>query len=157
MLYWLIWGANDPMLTDNHIQASAISDNADNTDQKAESTKSYFRVKVQEINERTLNRKHERKRNRRKNRSPEAKAAEEVFASNSMDGALTMEDVFQRHTLHQNQRQTLTNFYHSNQMKKEIKTNMLFNSRSQDQMASALNDSLFPAEQRLMLLHQSPQ
>jgi ribosomal protein L23 len=97
MLYWLIWGANDPMLTDNHIQASAISDNADNTDQKAESTKSYFRVKVQEINERTLNRKHERKRNRRKNRSPEAKAAEEVFASNSMDGALTMEDVFQRH------------------------------------------------------------
>jgi hypothetical protein len=31
-------GANDPMLTDNHIQASAISDNADNADRKAENT-----------------------------------------------------------------------------------------------------------------------
>jgi hypothetical protein len=33
-------GTDDPMLTDNHIQASAISDNADNADQKAASTKS---------------------------------------------------------------------------------------------------------------------
>jgi hypothetical protein len=130
-------GTDDPMLTDNHIQVSATPDNAENADQKAASTKSYFRVTAQEINQRTLNRKHERKRNRRKKRSPEVKAAEEVLAFTSMDGALTMDDVFQRHTVHQNQRQTLTNFYYGNRMKKESKTNILFNNRIQDQMASA--------------------
>ena len=51
--------------------------------------------------------------------------------------ALTMDDVFQRHTVHQNQRQILTNFYYGNRMKKESKTNILFNNRIQDQMASA--------------------
>ena len=51
-------GTDDPMLTDTHTQTSAISDNADNADQNTASTKSYFRVTAQEINQRTLNRKH---------------------------------------------------------------------------------------------------
>jgi len=114
----------------------AVPDNTDNTDQQAASTKSCFRVTAQ-VNQRTLNHKHERKRNGRKERLSEIKTVNKVLGSNSMDGALTIDNVFQTHTVHQNQRQTLTNFYYGNRMKMESKTNILFNNRIQDQMASA--------------------
>jgi hypothetical protein len=114
-----------------------IPDNTDNTDQQAASIKSCFRLTAQEVKIRTMNHKHERKRNGKKERLSEIKTFNKDFALTSMDGALKMDDVFQRHTVHQSQRQTLTNFYYGNRMKKESKTNILFNNRIQYQMASA--------------------
>jgi hypothetical protein len=67
----------------------------------------------------------------------EIKTVNKVLPSNSMDDAVTMNDVFQTHAVHQNQRQTLTNFYYGNWIKMECKTNILFDNRIQEQMASA--------------------
>jgi hypothetical protein len=67
-----------------------------------------------------------------------------------MDGALTMDDDFQRHTLHQNQRQTLTNFYYSNQDEKESKT-ICYSIAAFKIKWLALNDGLF-REQEFFLV-----
>ena len=65
-----------------------------------------------------------------------------VLASNSMDDTLTTDDIFQRHTVHQNERQILSNFHYGNRIKKESKTNIFSITASKIKWL-ALNDGLF--------------
>jgi hypothetical protein len=46
-----------------------------------------FCISAQEINQRTLNRQHEKKRNRRKKRHPDVATVEKQLSKSSMDGA----------------------------------------------------------------------
>lgn len=125
----------------------------DKADQQTVSAKSYFRVTAQELINKPWTASMSEKESKGK-WSPEVKAAEEIVASNRMDSALIMDNVFQRETVHKISNRYWRTCTTGNRMEKERKTNILFNNRIQLQTATAERRFLL-AEQSLILWHQS--
>ncbi|CAO3678112.1 unnamed protein product [Umbelopsis ramanniana] len=97
---------------------------------------SSYRITAQELNQRSLNRHHEKKRNRRKKKNREILAAENQLAKSSMSAALSASDVLNRHMTHVKQRHVLRSFYYAHRACKESRTNELMNRKILDQSAS---------------------
>jgi hypothetical protein len=94
-----------------------------------------FPVTAGEIDQRSLSRKHARKRKRRKKGWPDVQAAEDRLGQHSMKLTQSVDQVMQSRSVGLEGRDILRGFYFSNQARKESRTQEMITSKVYDQKA----------------------
>lgn len=95
-----------------------------------------FRVTAGEIEQRSLSRKHARKRKRRKKGRPDVQAAEDRLGQHSMKLTQSVDQVMQSRSVGLECRDILRSFYFSTQARKESRTQEMITSKVYDQIAA---------------------